>query len=292
MKAVANFSGLRALVCVLLVALTSTVGFSYKIYEDARETKLLLMRQKTALLEDLKKTKKMLEIAIFEESSLKEVLIIERRKTIDLLNEINTNNNVDVEEVLKYKQEVHNLKIVIASLTKECSNLKTNNDSLKIQRDNAVLVLTNAKKYSNELETMNAELNQTIKKGSVIRVINLMGIPYKQAKNGDLEQTNKARKVNLLQVSFVVVGSKIGKPCDKEYYVQIIDSKNNIVGERKSKRFGSMELDYSYVAPVKFKNESMEVSADLVMENVERGTYWVNIFDNGNLTSKTNFELK
>lgn len=287
-----NFSGLRVLVYVLLVALVSTVGFSYKIYEDAKHTKLLLMNQKIALLKDLTKSKDSLEIVISENTSLKAELIIERQKVIKLLNEISANKSVNLEELLKYKQEVNNLKIVIATLTKERNDLKKNNDLLKLQRDSTILVLTNAKKYSDELEEKNSDLNSSIKRSSVITVVNLKSIPFKQEKNGDLEQTDKARKVNLLQISFVVVGSKFCKPCNKEYYVQIIDSKNNIVGERKSKKFGSMELDYSYVAPVKFKNESMEVSADLAMENAEKGTYWVNIFDNGNLISKTTFELR
>ncbi|MDI9311434.1 MAG: hypothetical protein QM535_14575 [Limnohabitans sp.] len=287
-----NFLGLRGLVYVLLTALLSTVGFSYKIYEDAKRTKNLLMNQKIALLKDLTQSKDSLEIIISENTSLKAELINERQKVVKLLNEISSNKNVNLQELLKYKQEVNNLKVIIATLTKERNDLKKNNDLLKLQRDSTILILTNVKKHSEELEEKNSDLNKTIKRSSVITIVNLKSIPFKQAKNGDLEKTDKARRVNLLQISFVVVGSKFCKPCNKEYYVQIIDSKNNIVGERKSKKFGAMELDYSYVAPVMFKNESMEVSADLAMENVEKGTYWVNIFDNGNLISKTNFELK
>ena len=53
-----------------------------------------------------------------------------------------------------------------------------------------------------------------------------------------------------------------------------------------------MILDYSYYSPVKFKNESLEVIAELALENVEKGTYFVNVFDKDNLVSRTTFALR
>lgn len=53
-----------------------------------------------------------------------------------------------------------------------------------------------------------------------------------------------------------------------------------------------MILDYSYVSNVRFKNETIEVVSDLELSNLEKGTYFVNVFDKGELDSKTSFALK
>ncbi|EOG6906343.1 hypothetical protein ACLH3U_000573, partial [Flavobacterium psychrophilum] len=236
-------------------------------------------------------SKDSLELAISENSLLKTDLIIERQKVTNLLDEIN-NTNIDLASLIKYKTEINRLKNIVASLTKEKLQLKKNNELLKIQRDSTILVLTQSKKYNDTLVAMNEDLNRVIRKGSKISIINLKTSTLKQTKSGDLESTDKASRVNLLQITFMVVGNKITKPCEKEYYVQIIDSKNNIIGEKNTKNFGVMILNYSYYSLVKFKNESLEVTAEITLENIKKGNYFVNVFDKYNLVSKTTFALK
>jgi hypothetical protein len=43
---------------------------------------------------------------------------------------------------------------------------------------------------------------------------------------------------------------------------------------------------------VKFENNTVDVSQDLQGTNFQKGSYTVNLFDNGELVSKTNFTLK
>lgn len=289
-----KFSTLKILLAVSLFALISTIGFSYKIYDEAQKTKEILISQKKDLLDDLINSKDSLEVAISENSTLKTELIIERQKVTNLLREISSlnTNDVDYELLLNYKKQVDNLKQTVVTLTKEKNELRKNNEMLKIQRDSTILVLTEAREKSDELAEMNKNLDRKIKSSSNISIVNLKTYAYKQSRSGDLEPTDKAKKANLLQISFIVVGTKTCKPSSKEYYVQIIDSKNNIVGDKKTKKFGPMVLDYSYLAQVNFKNESLEVSADLALEEAEKGMYWVNVYEKGNLASKTTFELK
>ncbi|WP_134351068.1 hypothetical protein, partial [Flavobacterium psychrophilum] len=275
----------------LAISLFCCLGFSYKIYHDFKITERILNAKKNEIISELKKSKDSLELAISENSLLKTDLIIERQKVTNLLDEIN-NTNIDLASLIKYKTEINRLKNIVASLTKEKLQLKKNNELLKIQRDSTILVLTQSKKYNDTLVAMNEDLNRVIRKGSKISIINLKTSTLKQTKSGDLESTDKASRVNLLQITFMVVGNKITKPCEKEYYVQIIDSKNNIIGEKNTKNFGVMILNYSYYSLVKFKNESLEVTAEITLENIKKGNYFVNVFDKYNLVSKTTFALK
>ncbi|AIG29497.1 hypothetical protein SL053_001968 [Flavobacterium psychrophilum] len=291
MKIITNISSIKLISIGLAISLFCCLGFSYKIYHDFKITERILNAKKNEIISELKKSKDSLELAISENSLLKTDLIIERQKVTNLLDEIN-NTNIDLASLIKYKTEINRLKNIVASLTKEKLQLKKNNELLKIQRDSTILVLTQSKKYNDTLVAMNEDLNRVIRKGSKISIINLKTSTLKQTKSGDLESTDKASRVNLLQITFMVVGNKITKPCEKEYYVQIIDSKNNIIGEKNTKNFGVMILNYSYYSLVKFKNESLEVTAEITLENIKKGNYFVNVFDKYNLVSKTTFALK
>ncbi|WP_341965841.1 hypothetical protein [Flavobacterium psychrophilum] len=291
MKIITNISSIKLISIGLAISLFCCLGFSYKIYHDFKITERILNAKKNEIISELKNSKDSLELAISENSLLKTDLIIERQKVTNLLDEIN-NTNIDLASLIKYKTEINRLKNIVASLTKEKLQLKKNNELLKIQRDSTILVLTQSKKYNDTLVAMNEDLNRVIRKGSKISIINLKTSTLKQTKSGDLESTDKASRVNLLQITFMVVGNKITKPCEKEYYVQIIDSKNNIIGEKNTKNFGVMILNYSYYSLVKFKNESLEVTAEITLENIKKGNYFVNVFDKYNLVSKTTFALK
>lgn len=281
----------KVIIIFLSMALCGGMFFSYNLYENFVQTKRILNNEKNIVINELKKSKDSLEIAILDNTSLKTDLIIERQKVNNLLDEIN-NSNIDIASLIKYKREVSRLKGVVTGLTKEKFELKKKNEILKIQRDSTILVLSNAKKYNDTLLTLNEDLNRIVKKGSKISIVNLQTDTMKQLRTGDLQPTDKANKVGVIQVSFLVVGNKITKPCEKEYHVQIIDSQNNIVGQKLTKNYGSMILDYSFVSSVRFKNETVEVVSDLEIKDLQKGTYFVNVFDKGELASKTSFALR
>lgn len=303
MKVTKKVPPFKIISAVLATALCCCICFSYKIYNDFCEAKIILNDEKSSLMNDLRISKDSLEIAISENSDLKTELIVERQKVTNLLDEI-SNTNIDAYSLIKYKMEVKRLQGVVAILSKEKAQLKRNYELLKIQRDSTILILTNANKYRETLAGMNESLSDKVKKatkisaaskgvtGPKISVINLKTKLCRQSKKGVLEPTDKANEVDVLQIAFMVVGNKMIKSCDKEYYVQIIDSKNNIVGKRKTKRFGELILDYSFESPVKFRDETMEVNAELAFSNVEKGVYYVNVFDKSELASKTTFVVR
>ena len=82
------------------------------------------------------------------------------------------------------------------------------------------------------------------------------------------------------------------KKVDKEYYVQVIDSKNNVLGDKQTINFDQKTLTYSFISKVKYENKTVNVSEDLPGKDFAKGTYFVNVFDKSELVSKTSFTLK
>ncbi len=291
MKTIYGLSLLKTTLIASFTVLSVSLGYTYKFHDDFRNTQVLLNNEKSILIRELKDSKYNIELAIAESSTLKKELLLERKKVSNLLIEI-SNNNIDAAAIIKYKNEINRLNNVIVFLNNDRKALIKNNEIIKQQRDSTILVLSNAKKYSDTLTAMNVNLNGVIAKGSKISVINLKTLIYKQDKSGGLVYTDQAKKANILNVSFIVIGNKIAKPCHKEFYVQVIDSEHNVLGENSSKKFGESILYYSFAYPVKFQNESIEINKNILFHNVEKGTYMVNLFEKDNLISKTSFVLR
>ena len=122
--------------------------------------------------------------------------------------------------------------------------------------------------------------------------MNTKGAAYKVRSSGKQIETEKANRADVLKVSFTIAENKIAKSGTKTYYVQVIDSENNVVGDKKTESFGSKSLTYSFTTNVKYENKTIDVSEDLAGKKFAKGTYFVNVFDKDELVSKTSFSLR
>jgi hypothetical protein len=61
--------------------------------------------------------------------------------------------------------------------------------------------------------------------------------------------------------------------------MQVIDSKNNVLGDKKIIDFGADTLTYSFMTTVKYENKTVQVTENLPGKDFEKGTYFVNVFD-------------
>jgi flagellar basal body rod protein FlgB len=135
-------------------------------------------------------------------------------------------------------------------------------------------------------------LSKTVEIAQKLTISNLKTAAYKLRSSGKQIETDKARKADILKISFTIAENKVAKQGDKTYYIQVIDSKNNVLGEKQTENFGDNSLTYSFQTTVKYENKSVNVSQDLAGKSFEKGTYFVNVFDKGELVSKSSFSLR
>ena len=72
----------------------------------------------------------------------------------------------------------------------------------------------------------------------------------------------------------------------------MIDSKNNVLGDKKTETFGENTLTYSFATNVAYENKTVKVTQDLKGKDFAKGTYYINIFNKGEMVAKTSFVLK
>ncbi|KIA85865.1 hypothetical protein [Flavobacterium sp. AED] len=287
-------SGLKAVIAVLAVLLVGSLVYIFKMTSDTEIVKTELkttMTEKESVMKDLQELKSTYDAAIAENTSMSDELIQERDKVVNLMSDLSKSKG-DVASMSKYKTQFIALQGNMKVLMAENEGLKKQNTTLTTQRDSTVVVLGETKKNVEALTGQNEELAKAVEKGSKLTVLNTKGSAFKLRSSGKQIETDKASRADALKVSFTIAENQIAQSGDKTYYVQVIDSKNNVVGDKKSETFGDNTLTYSFATNVKYENKTVNVSQDLKGKNFEKGNYVVNVFDKGELVSKTSFTLK
>ncbi|CAD0005333.1 MAG TPA: hypothetical protein VF465_10115 [Flavobacterium sp.] len=286
-----NNSSLKAVIAVLAVLLIGSLVYIFKLSSDSDGVKTELthtLTEKESVMKDLQELKATYDAAIAENTSMSDELIQERDKVVALMDDLNKSKG----DVSKFKSQVQGLQTKMKTLVAENDELKKQNGVLTVQRDSTIVVLGESKKFNEVLVGQNEALAKTVEKGSKLSVLNTKTAAYKLRSSGKQIETDKASRADVLKISFTIAENQIAKSGDKSYYVQVIDSKNNVLGDKKTESFGDNSLTYSFKTTVQYENKSVNVSEDLPGKDFEKGTYFINIFDNDELVSKTSFSLR
>ena len=289
-----NNSNLKAIIIVLALLLTGSLFYIFTLTSEATKTQLVLQTtksEKESVMKDLETLKSTYDAAIAEKTILSDELIAERDKVVKLMSDLKKSKG-DAAAMSNYKSQFLTLQTKMDNLMAENETLIKQNTTLTVQRDSTVVVLGESKKYNEVLVGQNEELAKTVEKGSKVAVLNLKTAAYIVRSSGKQIETAKAGRADILKISFTIAENAIAKSGDKTYYIQVIDSKNNVLGDKKSETFSGNLLSYSFISTVKYENKTVQVSQDLPGKKFEKGSYFVNIYDKNELVSKTSFTLK
>lgn len=288
-------SGLKVLVVILVLVLMGVLAYVYKLQNDKDVIDSSLSKtltEKEKFQAELESKIAEYDVAIADNTALKAELEEEQAKIMELLDKIKKSDG-SVAELSKYKTQYVKLKREMDNLIAENNVLKENNTKLTKNLDSTNVVLTNAKSANDTLVAKNDNLSKTVEKAQQLSVLNLTTLAVKQKGSGKQINTDKASKANVLKVGFTIAENRVAKVGDRTYYIQVIDSKNNVLGEKKTESFGATYLPYSFQKTIKYENKTVQVQEDLSIKNITSGTYFVNVFDKkGELVSKSSFQLR
>jgi DNA repair exonuclease SbcCD ATPase subunit len=289
-----NHSKLKAIIAVLAILLIGSLIYIFKLTSDAKTlqtTVTTVKSEKESVLKDLADLKTNYDAAIAENTTMSDELIAERDKVVKLMADLKASKG-DNASLQKYKTQYKAMEQKMQNLMQEVAVLKKQNQTLTTNLDSTNVVLEDNKKYNQVLVGQNEQLAKTVELGSKLSITNLKTASYKVRSSGKQIATDKASRTDMLQVNFTIAENKIAKSGDKIYYIQVIDSKNNVLGDKATISFGETSLTYSFTTTVKYENKTVEVSEQLPGKDFAKGTYFVNVFDKGELISKSSFSLR
>lgn len=284
-------SSLKAIIVILAILLVGSLAYMYKMSTDNEATERQYISEKDKLVLDLENAKASYDAAIAENSGLKGELEAERAKIEELLAEVKKSKG-DVASLTRYKNDYLRLKREMDNLLAENKKLKEDNQLLTTERDSARTELDASRRFNDTLVSQNQVLSKTVEKAAKLSIVNLKAEAFKERSSGKLVATDKAKRVDKLKVTFTIAANEVAKTGNKTYYVQIIDSKNNVLGEKQTETFGDYELTYSFITNAIYENKAIQVSEILSGKDFEKGLYHVNLFDKDQLVGNATFTLR
>ena len=289
-------SGLKAVVVVLALLLSGSLFYIYSLTKDAKILSNQIVTEKSAkenVLDSLSILRETYDKALEDKTAMSDDLVVEREKVINLIADLKKSKG-DAASMSRYRSQFLKLQDNMKSLMLENDGLKLANQTLTTQRDSTATVAGEQKIFIDTLASQNEKLASTVERGSKLSITNLKTQAFKERTSGKQVETEKASRANRLKVSFTIAANEIAKSGEKKYYVQIIDSNNNVIGQKKTEEFDSKILTYSFTSRVIYNNKNTDVLETLVTNDDEltQGNYFVNVFDKGELLSQTKFTLK
>src|SRR5690606_5891565 len=279
--------GLKIGIAILAVLLIGSVGYNIKQNSDLNNTQTELTNttsEKESVIADLEALKATYDAAIAENTSLSDELKAEREKVVELLEEVKK-QKATTASLSGYKKRYQELESKMSALILENEQLKADNEGLVKMVDSTNVVLFEEREYTQQLLGQNDELSKKVDIASKLTISDLKTGAYKVKSSGKEVATERARRADILKIEFTIAENKIAKTGDKSYYVQVIDGKNNVLGERKTVEFGEQSLTYSFISTIDYNNSKVKVSENLRGDNFEKGLYHVYVFDGNELVA-------
>jgi len=288
-----NSGKFKILIGVLSVLLIALAVYTVTLFNDSKNTVSNLEMQKADIEQELEGL-----IANYDEvikdNELKDKDLLAARERITILLDSVKDAKANVALIERYKAEVGRLKQERSMLFKRADSLIAANKQLAMERDSTSMELSNTRMVVDSVSQENMAMNETIKKGSIVKATDLRGEAVIIRNSGKVVDTKRASRADKIRACFTLAPNAIAQRGDRTLYVQVINPRNKMMGDDAVKQFEEKNINYSSSTNVFYENDELDVcilvnsaEADLV-----EGRYTINLFDGPNQIATTTMDLK
>ncbi len=285
-------TGLKIALGILLALFLGTGFYTSKLYNEKKETEATLVLEKQQVMTDLNNMAKQYDIVIGENEAANQDLVEARNRIQGLMDSLQVSQN-SVSSLWNYKKKFLSLQEEMNVLLTENDRLKIENSLLATSLDSTNVKLAERTMFTDSLLIQNTEISNVLESAAVLQTVGLKGFGVIERSTGKLIPTERASRSDKIRVCYTVAKNSLVGAGDKELYVQVKDSKGNILGANEQTTVGQETLNYSLISKFNYENRSLNI-CEFVAPNGEfaEGRYTVNVYNSKELVSTTEFTLK
>lgn len=285
--------GLKVAIGILLALFLATAFYTSKLYKEKKENEATLIKEKEQVMADLSSMAKQYDIVIQENDVANQNLIEARDRIQGLMDSLKISQN-SVNSLWRYKKKYLALQKEMDVLLKENDQLKEQNQLLTTTLDSTNMQLQERALFTDSLLVQNTQLSEVVENAAVLQTVGLKGFGVIERSSGKLIPTERAKRSDKIRVCYTVAKNALVGAGDKELYVQILDPKNNVLGANEQVQFDEAVLNYSLISRFNYENKNLDI-CEFVAPNeddFEKGRYVVNVFNERELISTSEFTLR
>lgn len=286
-------NALKILTGVLAVALVALGIYTVKFYNEEKENREVLEREKAVIEDELDELIVRYDEAISENEGLDNQLMAARDR-IRVLRDSVQDLEANFAVIARYRREVSDLKMERERLFRVVDSLSNQNQRLASEIDSTNNVLFERTRISDSLQAQNRNLANQVDRAAQLKVSGLRGEGVIERNSGRLVVNDRTRRIDKIRTCFTITPNALAEAGEKELYVQVYNANNDLVGDQIVVQHEGGPMVYSAATKVYYENDELDVCilANAEEDNLMEGTYKVFLYNSTELIGVTNFDLR
>ncbi|MUP44805.1 hypothetical protein E0K83_03480 [Gramella sp. BOM4] len=288
-----NNTALKVLTGILAVALVALSIYTIKFYNEEKENKEILQKEKAVIEDELNDLIIKYDEAIEENEVMDQDLVNARDRIARLLDSVK-DNEANLVLISRYRREIGDLKQEKDRLFRVVDSLSAQNERLVTSLDSTSVALEERTRVSDSLRNTNQSLATKVDKAARLKVTSLSGEGVIVRNSGKIVENDNNRRVDQIRTCFTLTANDLAEAGEKNMYVQVYNPDNELVGDQIVVQHEGGTMVYSSSSKVFYENEELDVC---ILSNAEddkllEGNYKVYVYNDALLLGTASFSLK
>lgn len=286
-------NGIKIIAGILAVLLVIAGAFAVKLYNQEKDTKLQLTKEKNVVIADLKEMVSKYDVVI-EENNLKDSELNDARDRIQKLIADIDAKDATISSLGKYRAEVFKLRNERDFLFAQNDSLRGSNQMLAMRIDSTTYELEVQRGVGDSLSLENTKLFERVTLGQALAANKLRAVGVIERSSGKLVENSNKKRVDKVRACYTVPQNRLAEAGDRMLYVQIKDPAGTILGSNQEATFEGVSIKYSAISKFYYENEALDICENVGPSGKDfaEGKYEVMIYDKATLLAQTSFTLK
>lgn len=288
-----NNKALKILTGILAVALVALGIYTIKFYNEEKENKAILQKEKAVIENELNDLIVKYDEAIATNQVMDQDLVNARERISVLLDSVK-DAEANLVLISRYRREIGTLKNEKDRLFRVVDSLSNQNRMLYSTIDSTQNVLADRTKLADSLTQTNQSLSTKVDKAAQLKITSLLGEGVIVRNNGKLVTNDKTSRIDQIRTCFTITENSLAKPGERDMYIQVYNPKNELVGEQIAVEHDGGVMVYSAQTKVFYENEELDVCvlSKTLEDKLIEGTYKVYVYAGPELIGTSSFNLR
>lgn len=214
----------------------------------------------------------------------------EKQKVQQLLQELKTVKATNARRIKELQKELGTVRGVLKSYIYKVDSLNTVNDNLKKENVKVKKQIQEANEIARLLEEKTNELDAKINLASILEADEIQI----KTLNKKGKTTKSLKRITNIEICFQILRNITAERGYKTIYIRIADANGEVLHtDEKTFEFEGKQLIYSAKKEIEYNGEDTPVCMYYkVLEKLQKGTYSIAIFAEGNIIGTTGIVLK
>lgn len=283
----------KRVIIFLIILLVGLGAYTLILFQDSQANQQDLQEQKMAIAQELGDLKGTYD-ALLQDYQLQDQELIEARARIAQLLDSVESAKPSMAIIKRYRIEIARLKEERTMLFARADSLIQVTQSLSFMVDSTRVVLNQTRLESDDLRQKNKDLARILEKGAQLQIIDFSSSAVIVRRSGKIVDTKRASRADKIRACFTITPNAVAAPGERNLYLQVINPKNNLIGNRMTSEQGQERLYYSATTQVDFQQEEIDVCimVGAQEDDLIAGRYVLNLYQDSTRLATTTMLLK